>query len=578
MVAGMTSNVGIPPWADLENLTTVREVQALIGAPENAWRALAEEFGFWVAGSGAAAQTMLIRDWALIRGDPYITAVRNVDVPSGAAPPGGVVPTRKLNVREQISMSLLWRCCNRRMGLDPPPDPEAIAMAASEEVTRQKNISDAIAGNLANPYPPAPGGSGGQSTGGSAQGSNVLKFKMSAFIDQADDSEVIGPVDMTIVEGYRTKLYAALGDVNPVSHEDPTEEQWFLFGIRIANGGSCYADLAICTPYGKRVGKALKFRVHIPVGDGRYENRELSGPPNFHIWRYNFRILQSLATGLDALSYGTALRYERFIEGLSMEHPECWALLYVAEDRARGEFSHHVRRRAEIAKKNNENWAKDYKAAQPWEFVWHWLLSPRGEAEYWEKEFRRPAVNWKVDGGRGVPLAQSDALTILISPGSLKFGTRPGADPEGGGGGKKRPAPGQGQGNEGGESSRGSTSLPFQGKSKRAKAKAKKRAVPPPPPVGMRKKPKGGGGGGKGNGRGGGGKGGGKQKGGGGGNRSTQSCFGWGRGRDGPCKDDGIGTPCKVGMSHHCEFCGPTEEGKKHKSKDCDKKPSHVNW
>jgi hypothetical protein len=324
-----------------------------------------------------------------------------------------------------------------------------------------------------------------QSTGSSTPGNNVLKFKMSAFIDQSDDSEVTGPVDQTVVEGYRTKLFEKLGKVSPPAQEDPTEEQWFLFGIRITNGGSCYADLAICTPYGKRVGKALKFRVYLPVGDARYELREISGPSNFHIWRFNFRILQSLAAGLEALSYGTALRYERFIEGLSMEHPECWALLYVAEDRARGEYSHHVKRKAEIAKKNGEGWAKDYDETQPWEFVWQWLLSPRGEQEYWEKEFRRPAVNWKVDGGKGVPLAQSDALTELISPGALKFGTRPGAGQslDGGGGGRnKRPAPGQGQGNEGGEGSRGSTSLPFQGKSKRAKAKAKKRAVPPPPP------------------------------------------------------------------------------------------------
>ena len=92
-------------------------------------------------------------------------------------------------------------------------------------------------------------------------------------------------------------------------------------------------------------------------------------------------------------------------------------------------------------------------------------------------------------------MAQSDALTELISPGALKFGSRPGAGQslDGGGGGRnKRPAPGQAPGNDGGEVSRGSASLPFQGKSKRAKAKAKKRAVPPPPPPGMRKKAKGG--------------------------------------------------------------------------------------
>jgi hypothetical protein len=106
MVAAMTSNVGIPPWSDLENLTTVREVQALIGAPENAWRALAVDLGFWLAGSGAAAQPMLIRDWALIPADEYIASAKNVDVAAGPAV-AGVVPLRKLSIREKISMSLL---------------------------------------------------------------------------------------------------------------------------------------------------------------------------------------------------------------------------------------------------------------------------------------------------------------------------------------------------------------------------------------------------------------------------------------------------------------------------------------
>ena len=172
-------------------------------------------------------------------------------------------------------MNLLWRSCTRCMGLDPPPDPDAISLAKSEEVTKQKNIEDAIAKGLAASYPPVPGGTVVQSTGRSTPGNNVLKFKMSAFIDQSDDSEVTGPVDQTVVEGYRNKLFAALGKVSPPAQEDPTEEQWFLFGIRITNGGSCYADLAICTPYGKRVGKALKFRVYLPVGDARYELRDI---------------------------------------------------------------------------------------------------------------------------------------------------------------------------------------------------------------------------------------------------------------------------------------------------------------
>ena len=53
-------------------------------------------------------------------------------------------------------------------------------------------------------------------------------------------------------------------------------------------------------------------------------------------------------------------------------------------------------------------------------------------------------------------------------------------------------------------------------------------------------------------------------------------CFSWGRGRDGPCKDLGIGSECKntPKRKHQCEFCGDP----KHKSKDCPKKPKDCKW
>ena len=139
-----------------------------------------------------------------------------------------MVPLRKLNIRERVSMNLLWRSCDRCMGLDPPPDPDAISLAKSEELTKQTNIENAIAKGLAAPYPPVPGGTV-VATGGPGPGNNVLKFKMSAFIDQSDDSEVTGPVDQTVVEGYRAMLFDKLGKVSLPAQENPTEEQWFLF-------------------------------------------------------------------------------------------------------------------------------------------------------------------------------------------------------------------------------------------------------------------------------------------------------------------------------------------------------------
>ena len=63
----------------------------------------------------------------------------------------------------------------------------------------------------------------------------------------------------------------------PPPEREPADEHDYLVILRIEGGGTCYGDRAILTPVGKRIGKALKFRIHIPVGDGRYMKRELSG-------------------------------------------------------------------------------------------------------------------------------------------------------------------------------------------------------------------------------------------------------------------------------------------------------------
>jgi hypothetical protein len=106
----------------------------------------------------------------------------------------------------------------------------------------------------------------------------LKKFKVCEILDQSDNTEVTGPLDITMVEGFRASYRKHMkGDPHP--DRDPIDEHWWIFGLRIQAGGSCYADLAIVTPYGKTVGKQFKFRTYIAVGDGRYETRELAGRP-----------------------------------------------------------------------------------------------------------------------------------------------------------------------------------------------------------------------------------------------------------------------------------------------------------
>ena len=103
---------------------------------------------------------------------------------------------------------------------------------------------------------------------------------------------------------------------------------------------------------------------------------------------------------------------------------------------------------------------------------------------------------------------------------------------------------------------------PGQGQSKRAKAAQRRKTAGAGASAGS-PAPGGGGGGRKGKGK--------DRKGKG---KRGQSCFGYGRGRDGPCVGLAKGEACLVGMSHHCEFCSSTD----HKSKDCPQKPAGVVW
>jgi hypothetical protein len=160
--------LGLPDYADFENMNSVREVQQLTGLSDMVWKAMSEDLGFWEDGVPPDSQTMSIRDWSLIHAVTYLTSCMTVRVtppvlgvvqgpqvvgPGGQGGAQGHIPQpdRPINVRERILLSLMWRICCRRMGADPPEDPDEVYRAETHKERLLKQVDDAIASNLAAP-------------------------------------------------------------------------------------------------------------------------------------------------------------------------------------------------------------------------------------------------------------------------------------------------------------------------------------------------------------------------------------------------------------------------------------------
>ncbi len=556
----MAAALLFPPPAELAAMQTVVQVATWLGMRENAIEAVLTRIGEFQDATAVADQPCEIREIGIIDAvEWYSIAMSTViflPAPAGADP-AAAPPTRELYPGEASKVVMLWRVCRKALG-EEDQDPVKL-WRQSDQYWGALNRGlapgvQAPTGNGAGAgpaaFPPLPPPVAGR------------KIKISALVDQTDETE-IPEGDPTEIARYREEYVRVMRGEPPSDHE-VNDDQLSAIAYRVTvMNRTLYADYAVWTPYGEQIGAAQKFKVWLPVGNGKYQNVELKGPINYQTWLGCHKVMRTAAIAIKALTPTTADNYEHLIQGMVRRFPEaeCWGLLYMVEKRARQHYAQTVKMRAERDKAAGALWAADYDPNMPWDFVWRWFCSAAGRAEYWQEQFLGPCQDWLGRGGSGAPLAPSDEIVAQYMPGSS--GAVPRQDPGGaawaGGAGRGRKS-GKGRG----KGRVGKARPPGQGTSKRARARQKKGVKQAawqkshPPALALD-------GGKKGEKK---GKGKGKAPDGG------QYCFSWGRCRDGACKDLAIGAPCPAGRIHRCEFCDAAD----HKSANCPAKPSGVTW
>ncbi len=550
-----------PPPDELAAMQTVAQAARWLGLRDDAVEAVLQRLGEWQDATAVADQPCELREIGIIDAVEWYSIVLSVRVflpPPPGHNPAEPPPSRELYPGEASKAVMLWRVCRKALGAD---DADPVQLWRESDMywgALNRGLNPGVQGAPAAQgggqvaFPPPPPVAGGR------------KLKISALVDQADETE-IPEGDPTEIARYRAEYTRVIRGEPPPDHE-VNDDQLAALAYRVTvMNRTLYADYAVWTPYGEQVGAAQKFKVWLPVGNGKFQNVEIKGPINFQTWLGCHKVMRTAAIAIKALTPATADAYEHLIAGMVRRFPEpaCWGLLYMVEKRARQHYAQTVRNRAERDKAAGALWATDYDAAMPWDFVWRWLCSAQGRAEYWQEQFLGPCQDWLGRGGSGAPLAPSDEIVAQYMPGSS--GAVPRQDPGGaawiGGAGpgcKTRKTPRV-------KGLPGPTRPPGKGLSKKARARQAKavqqtawqkwKAPPAQPGRGKGKK------GEKGKGKG-------KAPDGG------QYCFSRGRCRDGACKDLGIGAPCPAGRIHRCEHCDAPD----HKSAHCPAKPSTVSW
>jgi hypothetical protein len=411
--------------------------------------------------------------------------------------------------------------------------------------------------NLRGHFPGAAAAAVGGGAGAGALPANTPRYKASQVTDQGDDSEFTGPTRAE-QDTYQAN-YHAQKETTPASEEEPTEIQVKGLGVRVESGRTPYVDFGVWGPFGRKLLRSMKFRVWVPNSDGTYTQKEMPGPENFlqytAFWRVYVVAMLMIRAALD---YSMELYYKN-LEKLLKRWPECWHLIYVADDKMRSEHLEKIRRRISAAVGRGEAPPRNWDALNPWTACFE---EASKDKVFWDDNVSDIAVSWMAHGARGAPKSNEEQLAGQIMPGgaaSLRplqeaFHQQVATPPRGarGGGGKG-----------GGGSGVKTRQSP--------KAKLRQQLAQLKAQVGNGQSDQnwGGGrgrGGGGGRGRGGGGGGGGGRGGRGQVPLDQQACYSFSKGF-GDCAECEPGSACKGGRAHKCHLCGEA-----HTMKECSKK------
>lgn len=103
--------------------------------------------------------------------------------------------------------------------------------------------------------------------------------------------------------------------------------------------------------------------------------------------------------------------YFRHIERLTTQWPQCWGLIYSADDLARSEKIDKLRRKLVIDTAMGRATPTNWDPHQPWNAVFTEMAA---DGAYWAERVHHPAA---ASGGKGAPVVASEGAVLGTVPG-----------------------------------------------------------------------------------------------------------------------------------------------------------------
>ena len=240
------------------------------------------------------------------------------------------------------------------------------------------------------------------------------KIKLNNVLDQGDETEIAvqSPQRMTV---WNQNYITATGGL-PDEDVRASVDQITALAYRCEHSMTPYADFGVFGQYYRRANRAGKFRTWIPLGNGTYLTKELSGPENHQQWQGSYRVYSVALLSLQEATVLSLERYERNIEKLVVDYPEAWHLVVVAEDKMRAEHFEVLRTRVVQSIADGSPAPRDWNPLHPWIAIFRLAAEDR---DYWDEQVRRLAGIWLQRGGRGCPLAPDEQVARTTMAGGI---------------------------------------------------------------------------------------------------------------------------------------------------------------
>ena len=329
--------------------------------------------------------------------------------------------------------------------------------------------------------------------------------------------------------------------VHPGEDEEPSEVQVKGLDTRISLGRTPYVDFGIFGPYGRKLMRALRLRTWVPNGDGSFTAKEVPGPENFSQFTIIWKVFRASCLMLRCvMGFALKLYYEN-LERLLKLWPECWHLIYIADDRMRSEQMERIRREIAVKITNGQAPPAHWDPNRPWTAV---FLAAAADKDYWDEHVKNIATSWLAHGARGAPKAPEEEFAQLHLPGMRKDLQTPGDRSS-----RKATSRSRSKVNKEGKGKRKRKRQQDRLKEKLRQAEADAKRKRSRTRSRSRNKNRGR-----------------NKPTGGSGDTNSQACYSFSKSY-GACKDCEPGSSCAAGRQHKCHLCGGA-----HKAAACPKK------